>query len=314
MFPRPAFISTNGIDMAVYEAGSGPAVILLHGFPEIAFSWRHQLPALAKAGFRAIAPDMRGYGRTTVSANVEDYCADNLIDDVCGMLDALELERAIFVGHDWGALLLWQMAMLRPARIEKLVILNIPHLPRSAEDPIALMRARFGDDYYIVHFQDSDEADIAFASDVRSFIGKVMRRLPITRERFEAMPPQYRVVSLLKTLRSPTPSGSRLLDDAELDYYTAAFERSGFRGAIHWYRNWTRNWLRLEGVSQRIDTPTLFIGAVDDVLIAPHHIEAMKPLVSDLTIHMLEDCGHWSQQEKPAEVNRLIVDWLVQRR
>ena len=314
MFPEPRIIATNGIEMAVYEQGEGPPVILLHGFPETAFSWRHQLPALADAGFRAIAPDQRGYGRSTVPPDVPDYRVSELIADVHGLLDALELESAVFVGHDWGALVLWQMAMLAPERIDKLIILNIPHYPRSPVDPIALMRERFGDDFYIVNFQDSDEADRIFGADPRRFINRLMRKNQITREAFEKLPPQYQVVSLLRAVQAEHASGDALLRDAELNYYADAFARSGLTGPINWYRNWTHNWEQLAGVSQQIDIPTLFIGAMNDVLIGLQYIEGMKPFVNDLTVHMLEDCGHWTQQEKPGAVNRLMIDWLVQRR
>ncbi len=314
MFPEPRTISTNSLEMAVYEQGEGPPVILLHGFPEIAFSWRHQLPALANAGFRAIAPDQRGYGRTTVPPDISDYRMSELIADVHGLLDSLELESAVFVGHDWGALVLWHMAMLAPMRIDKLIILNIPHYLRPPVDPIAIMRERFGDDFYIVNFQDSDEADRVFSADTRHFINRMMRKNQITREQFEQLPPQHQVVSLLRTVMSEHAGGEALLDEAELDYYADAFARSGLAGPINWYRNWTHNWEQLAGVSQQIDIPTLFIGATNDVLIGMQYIEGMKPHVSDLTIHMLENCGHWTQQEKPDEVNELMIDWLVQRR
>jgi pimeloyl-ACP methyl ester carboxylesterase len=313
MFPEPHFVESNGLRMAVYEQGRGPAVILLHGFPELAFSWRHQLPALADAGFRAIAPDQRGYGRTTVPPNVSHYRVSELIADLHGLLDALDLENATFVGHDWGALVLWQMAMLAPERIERLVILNIPHFPRLPVEPIGMIRELLGDDYYIVNFQDSDEADRVFDSDPRRFINRMMRRNQITREEFDKLPPEHQVISLLRSVKSAHASGEALLTKAELDYYASAFARSGFTGPINWYRNWTHNWEQLEGVDQRIDIPTLFIGAMHDVVIGLHHIENMKPLVSDLSVHVLEDCGHWTQQEKPEEVNRLIVEWLVQR-
>jgi pimeloyl-ACP methyl ester carboxylesterase len=314
MFPEPHFIESNGIRMAVYEQGDGPAVVLLHGFPELAFSWRHQFPALAGAGYRAIAPDQRGYGKTSVPPKVSDYRIEELIADTEGLLDALELQSAVFVGHDWGALLLWQMAMLAPERIDKLIILNIPHYPRPPVDPISIWRRRFGDDFYIVNFQDSDEADHVFASDTAHFFDVTMRRNQVSREFFDKLPPERKVVSLLKSLERKTQSGEPLLAENERDYYASAFATSGFTGPINWYRNWTHNWEALEGVNQTIDIPTLFIGAVDDVIIAPEHIEAMRPLVSDLEIHMLKNCGHWSQQEKPDEVNRLILDWLVQRR
>lgn len=299
--------------MAVYEQGKGPPVILLHGFPELAFSWRHQLPALADAGFRAIAPDQRGYGRTTAPPNVADYRASELIADIHGLLDALELESAVFVGHDWGALLLWQMAMLAPQRIDKLVILNIPLYPRFPVDPIGLMRERFGDDFYIVNFQDSDEADRVFTADTRHFINRLMRKNQVTREEFEKLPLEYRIVSLLKIVRDPNASGDALLSDSELDYYADAFARSGLSGPINWYRNWTHNWATTADIEQVVAVPTLFIGAVDDVIIPLERIEMMRPHIKELEIHMLADCGHWSQQEKPAEVNALLIDWLSAR-
>ncbi len=312
MFPAPRYVPTNGIDMAVYEQGSGPPVIFLHGFPELAYSWRHQLPALAAAGFRAIAPDMRGYGQTTVPPDVGDYRITELVADITGLLDGLGVDQAVFVGHDWGALVLWHMAMVEPSRIEKLVILNIPHFPRSPVDPIAIMRQRFGPDFYIVNFQDSDEADRVFAADPRQFIDRVMRKGLLSRAQYEKLPAEQQVVSLLRIAQHEQASGQSLLTPAELDYYAEAFERSGFTGPINWYRNWTDNWKSLDGVDQAIRLPTLFIGAENDVLIRLEHIESMKPLVEDLTIRML-DCGHWTQQEMPDEVNRLIVDWLVQR-
>ena len=314
MFPKPRFVESNGIRMAVFEQGEGPAVIMVHGFPELAWSWRHQIPALANAGFRAIAPDMRGYGQTESPAGIECYTAAKLIGDLEGLLDTMHLERAVFVGHDWGALLLWQMAMLAPARIEQLIILNIPHIPRPPVDPIELMRSRLGDDFYIVNFQDSDEADKALAADPVHFFDVMMRKNQITRAGFDQLPPKMKVLSLLKTMARKESAGKPLLSDEERAYFVNAFTQSGFTNPINWYRNWTSNWKALEGVDQVIDVPTLFIGAADDVVIAPEQIEAMKPWVNDLTIEMLEPCGHWTQQERPDDVNRLMIDWLRQKR
>lgn len=313
MFPEPSIVRANGIDLAVYEQGQGPAVVLLHGFPELAYSWRHQLPALADAGFRAVAPDQRGYGGSDVPPDVSDYRIEELIADVHGMLDALELESATFVGHDWGAFVLWQMAMHAPERIEGLVILNIPHFPRAPVDPIQIMRSRFGDDFYIVDFQDSDAADKAFAADPVHFFNMMMRRNQVSRQQFDQLPDEMKSVSLLKVMARVEGSGEPLLTDEERDHFANAFAKTGFTGPINWYRNWTHNWEALEGVDQQIDIPTLFIGAVDDVIIAPEHIEAMKPLVTNLELHMLDDCGHWSQQEKPDEVNALMLNWLLRR-
>ncbi|MBT8087723.1 MAG: alpha/beta hydrolase [Gammaproteobacteria bacterium] len=314
MFPEPHFVDTNGIRMAVYEQGEGPAVILLHGFPELAYSWRHQLPALAGAGYRAIAPDQRGYGNTTCPSGVDAYRIEELIADVHGLLDALELDTAIFVGHDWGALLLWHMAVVAPERIDKLICLNVPHIARPPIDPIALMRQRFGDDFYIVNFQDSDEAERVFAEDTRHFFDVVMRKGQIDREHFDKLPTERKSIDLLQSLRRDNLSGTPLLSDDERDYYASAFSISGFTGPLNWYRNWTRNWQALDGLDQTIDIPTLFIGAVNDVVVTLEQIDAMRSLATDLEIHMLDDCGHWSQQEKPAEVNQLMLDWLMQRR
>jgi pimeloyl-ACP methyl ester carboxylesterase len=313
-FPDPRFIDSNGIRMAVYEQGAGPAIILLHGFPELAFSWRHQLPALAAAGYHAIAPDLRGYGQTDCPARVEDYRIQQLVADICGLLDSLELRQATFVGHDWGALLLWYMSLTCPERIERQVILNIPFHARPPTDPIELMRARLGDDFYIVNFQDSDEADRDFAADPVHFFNMMMRKRQITRARYELLPPEKKVLDLRATMARKHSGGTALLSKEERDYFASAYAKSGFSGPINWYRNWSDNWASLEGVQQIVRVPTLFIGAANDVIIAPGHIESMKKHVVDLEVHMLEDCGHWSQQEKPDEVNALILDWLLRRR
>jgi pimeloyl-ACP methyl ester carboxylesterase len=310
MFPEPNFVETNGIRMAVYEQGQGEPVIFLHGFPELAFSWRFQLPAIAAAGFRAIAPDQRGYGRSSAPSGVEDYGIDRLIADILGLLDALQFERATFVGHDWGAFVLWHMSLLCPERMEKQAILNIPFWPRPPVDPIELFRQRFGDDFYIVNFQDSDQADRTFASDPAHFFDVLMRKNQVSRKEFDRLPPERRVLSLLQTFAREESGGDPVLADEERDYFAAAFTKSGFTGPINWYRNWTANWERLAGVPQIVNVPTLFIGAMNDIVVSPEHIEAMKPFVTDLESHVLENCGHWSQQEKPDEVNRLLIDWL----
>lgn len=310
MFPKPQFIDTNGIRLATYQQGEGPAVILLHGFPELAFSWRHQLPALAAAGYKAIAVDQRGYGQSDVPPNIEDYGIDKLMADITGLLDALELDKAVFVGHDWGALVLWHLALLFPERIDRLAVLNFPFWPRARMEPIELARQALGDDFYIVNFQDSDEADRLFESDPGHFFDVLMRRNQISRREFEQLPPEKKVLSLKATFERGESSGEPLLSDAERQYYVDGFTRTGFTGAINWYRNWSANWRRMEGVGQLVNVPTLFIGAEDDVIIAPEHIENMKPFVPDLKMHMLEGTGHWSQQEKPDEINRILIDWL----
>ncbi len=312
-FPRPRYVETNGIRLAVYEAGSGPAVILLHGFPELAFSWRHQLPALAAAGYRAIAPDLRGYGGSSKPHAVSAYRQEVIFDDLAGLLTALEVPQAIFVAHDWGALIAWQMALLRPALMRGLVALNIPFLPRPSRDPIAVMRERLGDDFYIVNFQDSDEADRLFGSDARRYINLTMRTGGITRQQFDALPASRKIINMLATMQHDKARGEPLLSAAELDVYADAFSRGGFRGPINWYRNWSANWRATEGVEQTVRIPALFLGAANDFVVSPKQIEAMRAHVPDLETHVFDDCGHWLQQEKPRETNALLLDWLARR-
>lgn len=312
-FPTPSYIETNGITMAVHELGAGPPVILLHGFPELAYSWRHQLPALAAAGYRAIAPDQRGYGATDKPGSVGDYTIQQLIGDVTGLLDVYELEQAVFIGHDWGALVLWQMALLEPKRFAGLINLTIPFFARRPADPITLMRDFLGDDFYIVNFQDSNEADLKCNADPGHVFDVLMRRNQLTRSQFETLPKERQVFSLLKALARSELRGEPLLTEEEHQVFTGAFEAGGFTGPINWYRNWSHNWSSTEGIEQTVKVPTLFIGAADDFLVAPAHIDAMKPCVPDLEIQIIGNCGHWTQQEKPDEVNSIILDWLARR-
>jgi len=309
-FPDLDFIDTNGIRMAVHELGAGPPVILLHGFPELAFSWRHQLPALAAAGYRAIAPDQRGYGATDKPGGVADYTIQHLIGDVVGLLDAYNLERALFVGHDWGALVLWQMALLEPERMAGLINLNIPFFPRTPVDPISLMRDFLGDDFYIVNFQDSNEADLKCDADPGHVFDVMMRKNQITRAQFDALPKEKKAFSLIAALARTELSGEPLLTEDEHRVYTKAYQAGGFAGPINRYRNWTHNWESTKEVEQIVKVPTLFMGAEDDVIVAPAQIEAMKPHVPELEIHIIKKCGHWTQQEKPGEVNSVMLEWL----
>ena len=310
-FPEPEFIATGDLRMAVYEMGSGPAVIFVHGFPELAFSWRHQLPALAAAGYRAIAPDMRGYGGTEKPQEVGAYSIQHLTGDIDNLLATMDIERAIVVGHDWGAMLTWQMALLSPQRMAGLVALNIPHIPRPPINPITYMRLKLGKDFYIVNFQDSDEADRRFAEDPAKFIDMMMRRRQVAmHEGDTGKRRKRRPLSLLAELDREEPRGVALLDDEELRYYADAFAAGGFTGPINWYRNWKHNWKSTRGIDQTIRIPALFVGASDDRIISQKQIDAMRPYVPDLEIHMIENCGHWTQQEQPEELNRILLDWL----
>lgn len=299
--------------MAVHELGDGPPVLFVHGFPELAFSWRHQLPAIAAAGYRALAPDMRGYGGTDKPPAVSDYTMQKLIGDLTGLLDRLEIDRALVVGHDWGALVTWQMALLAPERMAGLIALNIPFFKRPPINPVTLMRLKLGKDFYIVNFQDSDEADQRFAEDPARFVDVMMRKRRIDRDKPQQARRKRRPLSLLEMLGRDDPGGEVLLTADELNYYADAFAAGGFTGPINWYRNFRHNWKSTRGVDQTVRVPSLFVGASDDAIVSTGQIDAMKANVPDLQTHMIQDCGHWTQQEKPAELNRVMLEWMARR-
>lgn len=309
-FSEPNLVSTGEVELAVHQSGDGPPIILVHGFPELAFSWRHQLPALAAAGYHAIAPDMRGYGGSDKPANVADYTIQKLVGDLTGLMDSMRFDKAVIVGHDWGALVTWQMALLAPERMAGLVALNIPFFKRPPINPITFMRYKLGKDFYIVNFQKSAEADRRFAEDPGRFIDVMMRKRRINRNRTEKKRDKRRPLSLLEMLDREVPGGEVLLTPDELKYYVAAFSAGGFTGPINWYRNWTHNWKSTKKIDQTVRVPSLFVGARDDAIISSKQIEAMKPHVPDLEIQIIDDCGHWTQQEKPGELNEILIDWL----
>ena len=316
MMPPVKHAAVNGVDLAYYEVGprGGTPVILCHGFPELAFSWRHQLKAFAEAGVWAIAPDQRGYGRSSKPAEVTDYDIDHLTGDMAGLLDHLGVEKAIFAGHDWGGIVVWQMALLHPDRVAGVIGLNTPFMPRSPADPIAIMRNRFGPDMYIVWFQQPDEPEAVLGADpektMRFFLQKP-RALQAAAEP-AASGSTFAFKDLLKAWDGDR--SGQLLTDAEIAVFAEAFRNGGFFGPVSWYRNFTRNWQRVAGLAQRIDgMPCLMITAELDAVLPPSAAEQMPGVIGDLETHMVAGSGHWTQQEKPDEVNRLMLGWLARR-
>jgi pimeloyl-ACP methyl ester carboxylesterase len=317
MMPPVKRAAVNGVELAYYEAGprTGVPIVLCHGFPELAFSWRHQIRALADAGRWVIAPDQRGYGLSSKPKNVTDYDIDHLTGDMAGLLDHLGLEKAIFCGHDWGGIVVWQMPLLRPARVAGIIGLNTPFLPRAPADPIAIMRNRFGPDMYIVWFQTPGDPEAVLGQDTTKTMRFFMRKPAALTA--AAQPNASGSTFAFKDLLQGwdgTTGPEQLLSADELAVFADAFREGGFFGPVSWYRNFTRNWERAEGLTQRIDGfPCLMITAEHDAVLTPAMAEPMPGFVSDLETHMVEGSGHWTQQEKPEEVNRLMLDWLDRR-
>ena len=321
--PPVQYADTNGVRMAYYEAGprEGVPIIFCHGFPELAFSWRHQLAALSAAGRWVIAPDQRGYGLTGGPKAVEAYDIEHLTGDPVGLLDHLKVEKAIFCGHDWGGIVVWQMPLRHPDRTAGVIGVNTPFMPRAPVDPIAVMRARLGDEMYIVHFQKPGEADAVLDGDVSKSMNFFLRRpLPgeapsagFATERKEGDPSAFALINILKMYDPAFDPREKFLTDDELAVFIAAFKRTGFTGGINWYRNLTRNWERSADLVDKVNVPSLMIMAEKDAVLPPSAADGMEAFVSDLEKTLIRDSGHWTQQEKPDAVNGVIIDWLDRR-
>jgi pimeloyl-ACP methyl ester carboxylesterase len=289
-------VSSNGIELEVVEQGSGPAVVLCHGFPELAYSWRHQVPALAAAGYRVLAPDMRGYGGSSIPPEVADYNVLALCEDMCGLLDAAGEDDAVFIGHDWGANVTWWMAAIHPERVRAVAGLSVPFVPRAPAAPIPIMRRHLGEDFYIVWFQEPGVADEALASDVR-------RTLTTSR--------QWTAQWAEEDPRPPKVPA--WLSEDDLRVYIEAFERTGFTGGLNWYRNIDRNWeLTAPYGERRIEQPALFLTGELDMVRNFMPAEAMDGWVTDIREHVVvPGAGHWVQQQEPEAVNAALLDWLA---
>lgn len=318
MMPPVKRATVNGVELAYYEAGprTGVPVIFCHGFPELAFSWRHQIKALADAGRWVIAPDQRGYGLSSKPADVAEYDIDHLAGDIVGLMDHLGVEKAILAGHDWGGIVVWQTPLIHPDRVAGVIGLNTPFLPRAPADPIAIMRKRFGPDMYIVWFQTPDEPEAVLGADPHKTMSFFMRKPAALAA---AAQPQgesgstFAFKDLLRMWDGKT-GGDPLLSPEELAVFADAFRDGGFFGPVSWYRNFTRNWERAATLPTRIDgIPCLMITAELDAVLPPSAAEPMPAFIGDLETTMVRGSGHWTQQEKPGEVNRLILDWLDRR-
>ncbi len=318
------FIETNGLRMHIAEQGQGPLVLLCHGFPESWYSWRHQLSALEAAGYHAVAPDQRGYGQTDRPAAIEAYTTLHLVGDMVGLLDALGEEQAVIVGHDWGASVAWNAALMRPDRFPAVIVLSIPYTPRgpahgpqSTVRPTEAMRRMVGDNFfYQLYFQEPDIAEAELEGDVRATIRRMLYAASgdaLPAERWKPVVPDPNTHMLTSTA-DPRALPS-WLTEADIDFYTAEFERTGLRGGLNWYRNIDRNWELLAPYSgAKITQPALFIwGESDPVLEIPSvskRLEQMSNFVPNLQKIALAGCGHWVQQERATEVNGAMVAFL----
>ncbi len=304
-FPEAKLVTVNGVELEVFEAGQenrGNPVVLCHGWPELAYSWRHQMSALAAAGYHVIAPNQRGYGNSSCPTDVTDYDIECLSGDLVALLDHYGYEDAAFVGHDWGAMVVWWLTLLHPNRVRSLVALSVPYQERGDQPWIEFMEAVFGDDFYFVHFnRQHGIADAVLDQHTARFLRNMYRK------NVPPMDPQPGM-AMINTAMQETPLGEPVMSDPELAVFVSTFESTGFGPSINWYRNLDRNWHLLADVDPVITHRALMIYGDQDAVAPAPNLRQFVPNVEEVTLH----CGHWIQQEKPAETTQLILEWLEQ--
>lgn len=314
------FIESNGITLRIAEMGeSGPLLLLAHGWPESWYSWRHQIVSLANAGYRVVAPDMRGFGESEAPPNVDDYDVIHTSADLVGILDALGEETAILVGHDWGAIVAWQAVLLHPTRFTALINMSVPYRGRPAQSPMERMRQSAGENfhYIVYHNEPGGVAEAEYDANPRGLISHVYLGIAANSE---TLPPK-----VTDPLRSAGGWIDRLgapirlpdwLTENDLNYIVSQFEKAGFRGGVNYYRNFHRNWEITEHLTDaKISIPTLFIAGEEDFVIGGSSkeqlIASMGRVVEDLRdVVLIPDTGHWVQQEAPAETTAAMLKFL----
>lgn len=304
-FPTPQMIATNGVELEVFSAGTGKPIVLCHGWPEHAYSWRYQVEPLVNAGYHVIIPNQRGYGASTKPDSVTDYDITHLTGDLVGLLDHFGYEDALFVGHDWGAIIVWNMAMMHRDRVAGVINMSVPFMARGTTEWVGFWESQLGGDFYIVHFnRQPGVADAVFAKHREQFLRNMYRTKQWLAEPAE-LPPGPPMIAIAQADSMP---GDVLMSDDDLNVFSDAFAKSGFTGGINWYRNFSRNWEIIGEYEQRITQPTLMIyGEYDMVPASPN----LGDFVDNLTVVKFP-CGHWIQQEEPAATNAAILEWLPQ--
>lgn len=310
-------IQSNGLTMHIAEAGEGPLVVLCHGFPESWYSWRHQLRALADAGYHAVAPDQRGYGGTDAPEAIDAYTVFHLVGDIVGLVAALDESEAVVVGHDWGSPVAWNCGLLRPDIFRAVASLSVPMGPRGSTPPLVAIKEAFGDRFfYQLYFQTPGVAEHELQNDIPKTMRKMLFGASGAVNRTSMMEPRDPPPDsafMLERMPDPGDDLPAWLTKEDIDFYVSQFERAGFRGGLNWYRNIDRNW-ELSGSLQgrKIEQPAFFMTGTRDVVpYSEYALAAMKTVVPNLVdAVVLPDIGHWTQQEAPEAVNDGLIGFL----
>ncbi|WP_375179240.1 alpha/beta fold hydrolase [Enterococcus rotai] len=302
-FPTPTLISVNDVELEVFEAGQkneGRPIVLCHGWPEHAYSWRHQVAPLVEAGYHVIIPNQRGYGASSCPNEVTKYDIEHLTGDLVALLDHYQYKDAIFIGHDWGASVVWSMALLHPERVSKIINLCLPYQIRGEKSWIDFMEEFFGDDYYFVHFnKQPGVADAILDDNTAQFLKNLYRKNAPAQAPGAGM----EMINLAEATES---LGEPVMSEEDLAVYITGFNKTGFTPSINWYRNLNRNWDILGEVAPILQQPTLMVyGEKDSIPPLPN----IKDFVPNIDVKSL-DTGHWIQEERPEELNQMILEWL----
>jgi pimeloyl-ACP methyl ester carboxylesterase len=316
-------IAANGISIHVTELGTGPLVVLCHGFPETSYSWRHQIGVLAEAGFRVVAPDMRGFGRSEQPWEVGKYTTFDLVGDMVGLVNALGETTAVITGHDVGARVAWHAALFRPDIFRAIIALSVPYVPRSPTRPTLSMPRDGKRMFYQLYYQDEGIAEADMSKDIRRTIrsilysssGEGVSAFEACGKKFESplVDPEVGMIAA-----RPNPQTlPKWLQESDIDIYVEAYSRTGFRSPLNWYRTVDENWrLLAPWAGAKVVVPALYIAGTSDLVV---RFRGMDQLIPNLRLHvpqlvktvMLDGCGHWTQQERPSEVNAEILDFLA---
>jgi pimeloyl-ACP methyl ester carboxylesterase len=311
-------VEVNGIKMHIAETGprtGAPLAICCHGWPELGYSWRHQVPALVQAGYRVVVPDMRGFGKTDAPQDMGQYTILHLVGDIVALVHALGEQQAVIIGHDWGAPVAWNCAMMRPDVFTRVIAMSVPLRPRGPAAPLSILRQQGLHNYYWCYFQTPGVAEAEFERDVSSTMRKLIYGIsgdvPVDRENSLMVPEGGGFLDRMVV----APNLPKWLTEADVGVFTSEYRRTGFRGGLNWYRNIDRNWeLTAPWDGASIKQPALFIAGTRDPVVAGKRgaiaIETMQKVVPDVHKVMIEGAGHWIQQERPAEVNAAMMSFL----
>ena len=305
---RTRMVKANGLDMQIVEQGQGPLLILCHGWPELSYSWRHQIPVLADAGYRVVAPDMRGYGGTSAPDAIDAYTIHHLVGDMVALVAELGEKSAVIIGHDWGANVAWHCAMFRPDVFPAVATLSVPLRKRGPGKPLDALTQQGITTFYWQYFQQPGIVEAEFARDWNHSLRAIYYGSGLSL----LLKPGRGMVEDAKISDRPPA----WISDEEIAHYVKEFSRTGLRGGINWYRNIDRNWeLTAPWHDAKIHQPALFIaGSKDPVitgLIGEKALQTMEDIVPGLRKKVIIDgAGHWIQQEKPAEVNAALLEFL----